>query len=185
MRGIGGRAFGRQQFFRQRLLAAFVGGAVGLRLRQFGRAGSLFALGVGNRLLVVGLARRLFRPREYRPLDYRLIPTAVFSQPAIATVGLTEAEARAAGHELRVFQSRFRPLKLTLTDDPQKVFMKLVVDAQTDRVLGCHMVGEGAGEIIQGLAVAMKAGATKQVFDDTIGIHPTVAEEFVTLRTAV
>ena len=133
----------------------------------------------------MALARRLFRPREYRPLDYRLIPTAVFSQPAIATVGLTEAEARAAGHELRVFQSRFRPLKLTLTDDPQKVFMKLVVDAETDRVLGCHMVGEGAGEIIQGLAVAMKAGATKQVFDDTIGIHPTVAEEFVTLRTAV
>jgi glutathione reductase (NADPH) len=132
----------------------------------------------------MALARRLFRPEEYRPLDYRLIPTAVFSQPAIGTVGWTEDEARAAGRKLKIFESRFRPLKLTLTDDMERTLMKLVVDADTDQVLGCHMVGAEAGEILQGIAVALKAGATKRVFDETIGIHPTMAEEFVTMRTA-
>ncbi len=133
----------------------------------------------------MALARRLFRPEEYRPLNYKLIPTAVFSQPSIGTVGLTEDEARDAGHTLKIYESRFRPLKLTLTDDPQKILMKLVVDAETDQVLGCHIVGDEAGEIIQGIAVALKAGASKRVFDETLGIHPTVAEEFVTMRTAI
>ena len=133
----------------------------------------------------MALARRLFRPEDYRPLDYRLIPTAVFSQPPIATVGWTEDEARAAGRKLKIFESRFRPLKLTLTDDPEKTLMKLVVDADSDEVLGCHMVGAEAGEILQGIAVALKAGATKRVFDETIGIHPTMAEEWVTMRSAV
>ncbi|MDX5373731.1 MAG: glutathione-disulfide reductase [Pseudomonadaceae bacterium] len=133
----------------------------------------------------MALARRLFRPEEYRPVDYRNIPTAVFSLPNIATVGLTEEQARAEGYAVKVFESRFRPMKLTLTECQERTLMKLVVDADTDRVLGCHMVGPEAGEIVQGLAVAIKAGATKRVFDDTLGIHPTAAEEFVTLRTPV
>jgi glutathione reductase (NADPH) len=131
----------------------------------------------------MAVARHLFKPDEYRPVDYAQIPTAVFSVPNIGTVGLTEEQARRA-HDVTVFESRFRPMKLTLTDDPERTLMKLVVDARTDKVLGCHMVGPDAGEIIQGLAVALKAGATKQVFDDTLGIHPTAAEEFVTMRTA-
>ena len=131
----------------------------------------------------MAVARHLFRPEEYRPVDYKMIPTAVFSLPNIGTVGLTEEEARSAGHNVTIFESRFRPMKLSLGDFQEKTLMKLVVDADTDKVLGCHMVGPEAGEIIQGIAVALKAGATKRVFDDTIGIHPTAAEEFVTLRT--
>ncbi|WP_440813393.1 glutathione-disulfide reductase [Pseudomonas syringae] len=133
----------------------------------------------------MALARRLFKPEQYRPVDYNHIPTAVFSLPNIGTVGLTEEDAIKAGHDVQVFESRFRPMKLTLTDDQERTLMKLVVDAKTDRVLGCHMVGPDAGEIVQSLAIAIKAGATKQVFDDTIGVHPTAAEEFVTMRTPV
>ena len=133
----------------------------------------------------MAVARQLFRPEEYRPVDYQLIPTAVFSLPNIGTVGLSEEQARAAGHAVKVFESRFRPMKLTLGDSQEKTLMKLVVDSQTDRVLGCHMVGPEAAEIIQGLAVAIRAGATKQVFDETLGIHPSAAEEFVTMRTPV
>lgn len=131
------------------------------------------------------IARRLFKPEQYRPVDYRHIPTAVFSQPSIGTVGLTQEQATAQGHKVTVFESRFRPMKLTLTESSEKTLMKLVVDARTDRVLGAHMVGPDAGEIIQGLAIALKAGATKRLFDETIGVHPTSAEEFVTLRTPV
>ena len=133
----------------------------------------------------MALARRLFKPEQYRPVDYNHIPTAVFSLPNIGTVGLTEEAAIEAGHEVQIFESRFRPMKLTLTDDQERTLMKLVVDAKTDRVLGCHMVGPDAGEIVQSLAIAIKAGATKQVFDDTIGVHPTAAEEFVAMRTPV
>jgi glutathione reductase (NADPH) len=114
-----------------------------------------------------------------------MIPTAVFSLPNIGTVGLSEEQARADGHKVQVFESRFRPMKLTLTECQEKTLMKLVVDAETDKVLGCHMVGPDAGEIVQGLAIALKAGATKQHFDETIGVHPTAAEEFVTMRTPV
>lgn len=131
------------------------------------------------------IARRLFKPELYHPVDYRHIPTAVFSQPSIGTVGLTEEEAVAQGHKVTAYESRFRPMKLTLTESNERTLMKLVVDAHTDRVLGAHMVGPDAGEIIQGLAIALKAGATKRLFDETIGVHPTSAEEFVTLRTAV
>ncbi|PHX40801.1 glutathione reductase [Pseudomonas sp. NZIPFR-PS5] len=131
----------------------------------------------------MAVARRLFKPEQYRPVDYRHIPTAVFSLPNIGTVGLTEAEAMKDGYEVQVFESTFRPMKLSLTDNQERTLMKLVVDAKTDRVLGCHMVGPDAGEIIQSLAIALKAGATKQIFDDTIGVHPTAAEEFVTMRT--
>lgn len=133
----------------------------------------------------MAVARRLFKPEQYRPVDYKMIPTAVFSLPNIGTVGLTEEEAREAGHEVVIFESRFRPMKLTLTECQEKTLMKLVVDGKTDKVLGCHMVGPDAGEIVQGLAIALKAGATKRDFDDTIGVHPTAAEEFVTLRTPV
>lgn len=133
----------------------------------------------------MAVARYLFRSDEARPVDYRLIPTAVFSLPNIATVGLTEEQARAEGFQVKVFDSKFRPLKLTLTESQERTLMKLIVDAQTDKVLGCHMIGAEAGEIIQGLAVALKAGATKRIFDETLGIHPTSAEEFVTMRTPV
>ena len=133
----------------------------------------------------MAVARRLFKPEQYRPVDYKMIPTAVFSLPNIGTVGLTEEEAREAGHEVVIFESRFRPMKLTLTECQEKTLMKLVVDGKTDKVLGCHMVGPDAGEIVQGLAIALKAGATKRDFDDTIGVHPTAAEEFVTMRTPV
>ena len=116
-------------------------------------------------------------------VDYEGIPSSVFCQPNLATVGATEEAARAQGREILVFRSTFTPLKQTLGGRNEKVLMKLVVDKQTDRVLGAHMVGPDAGEIIQGLAVAIKAGATKAMFDATIGIHPTAAEEFVTMRT--
>jgi len=131
----------------------------------------------------MAVARRLFKPEQYRLVDYRMIPTAVFSLPNIGTVGLTEEQAREEGHEVQIFESRFRPMKLTLTECQERTLMKLVVDANTDKVLGCHMVGPDAGEIVQGLAIALKAGATKRDFDETIGVHPTAAEEFVTMRT--
>lgn len=131
----------------------------------------------------MAVVRWLFRREDYQPLDYELIPTAVFSLPNIGTVGLSEQAARERGHRVRVFESRFKPLKLTLTESRETTFLKLVVDADSDRVLGAHMVGPDAGEIIQGIAVALKAGATKKIFDQTLGIHPTTAEEFVTLRT--
>lgn len=133
----------------------------------------------------MAVARRLFKPEQYRRVDYRMIPTAVFSLPNIGTVGLSEEQAKEEGYNVQVFESRFRPMKLTLTESQERTLMKLVVDAATDRVLGCHMVGPDAGEIVQGLAVALKAGATKQLFDETIGVHPTAAEEFVTMRTPV
>ncbi|MGG5870687.1 glutathione-disulfide reductase [Pseudomonas peli] len=133
----------------------------------------------------MAVARRLFKPEEYRKVDYRMIPTAVFSLPNIGTVGLSEEQAKEEGYSVQVFESRFRPMKLTMTESQERTLMKLVVDAATDRVLGCHMVGPDAGEIVQGLAVALKAGATKQLFDETIGVHPTAAEEFVTMRTPV
>ena len=130
------------------------------------------------------LSRRLFGDGEGE-MDYRNIPTAVFCQPSIGTVGLTEAEAREAGHKVVIYRSEFRPMKHTLSGRDERSLMKLVVDGDTDRVLGAHMVGPEAGEIIQGLGVALKCGATKADFDSTLGIHPTSAEEFVTMRTPV
>ena len=120
-----------------------------------------------------------------RAMDYDNIPTAVFSQPTIGTVGLSEEAARERYGDIRVYRTEFRPMKQTLGGGSDKVLMKLVVDNASDRVIGCHMLGDGAGEIIQGLAVALKAGATKADFDRTVGIHPTAAEEFVTMRTPI
>lgn len=116
-------------------------------------------------------------------LCYQLIPTAVFSLPGIGSVGLSEEEAVNQYRRIDVYTTEFRPLKQALGGATEKIFMKLVVDAVTDRVVGAHMAGEGAGEIIQGIAVALKAGATKAMFDQTLGIHPTSAEEFVTMRS--
>jgi glutathione reductase (NADPH) len=128
----------------------------------------------------IALAKTLFR-NEPTAMDYANIPSAVFSQPPVATVGLTEAEARAKG-PVDVYLSRFKPLKHALSGRDETTMMKLVVDGVSDRVLGCHMVGADAPEIVQGLAVAIRAGATKAAFDSTVGIHPTAAEEFVTMR---
>lgn len=127
------------------------------------------------------LADTLFGSKP-RTVDYENIASAVFSQPPIGTVGLTETEARERYGAVDVYKSSFKPLKHTLSGRDERSFMKLVVDQKTDRVLGCHMVGTDAGEIIQGLAIALKCGATKAQFDATIGIHPTAAEEFVTMR---
>ena len=111
-----------------------------------------------------------------------IVPTAVFSRPEVGTVGLSEEAALAAGHTLDIYTTRFRPMKNTISGRAERTFMKLVVDQPSQRVLGAHMVGPDAAEIVQGLAVALTCGATKQQFDRTIGLHPSAAEEFVTLR---
>jgi glutathione reductase (NADPH) len=129
-------------------------------------------------------ARTVFGGTPTRP-DHRDVPTAVFSTPNVGSVGLTEQEARERYGAVRIFRERFRPLRHTLTGRDEKTLVKLVVDAASDRVVGAHMVGPEAGEIIQGLAVAVKCGVSKAQLDATIGIHPTSAEEFVTLRTPV
>ncbi|MBV23923.1 MAG: glutathione-disulfide reductase [Rhodospirillaceae bacterium] len=116
-------------------------------------------------------------------MSYDNIPSAVFSHPNLATVGLTEEEARKRHGEVEVYTSSFKALKHTLTGRDETTFMKLVTEPGAGRVLGLHMMGEAAGEIVQGFAVAMTCGATKAQFDATIGVHPTSAEEFVTLRT--
>ncbi len=129
----------------------------------------------------MAFARRQFGARAAHP-EYDFIPTAVFSQPNIGTVGFTEAEAREEFGDIDIYKSVFKPMKHTLSGRDERSLMKLVVDRASDRVVGAHMVGPDAGEIIQGIAIALKAGATKSVFDNTIGIHPTAAEEFVTMR---
>jgi glutathione reductase (NADPH) len=127
------------------------------------------------------LAKRFFG-NEDKNVDYSDIPTCVFSQPNIGTVGLTEEEAIEKHDLIDIYKSKFTPMKYSLSDNDEKTFMKLIVDRSSDKVLGVHMLGPDAGEIIQGIGIALKAGATKKVFDSTIGIHPTAAEEFVTMR---
>lgn len=130
------------------------------------------------------LAATLFGGRPTCP-RHANVPSAVFSQPAVGAVGCTEAVARERYGEVDVYRTTFRELKHTLSGREERTLMKLVVDAESDRVVGAHMVGDHAGEIIQGIAVALTCGATKAQFDATIGIHPTAAEEFVTLREKV
>ena len=151
---------------------------------------SIFALGDvtgGIELTPVALAegmsfaRRQFGGEECM-VDYDFIPTAVFCQPNIGTVGFSEEEARVKFGQLHIFKTTFKPMKHSISGRDEKTFMKLIVDQASDRVVGAHMMGPDAGEIIQGIAIAMRAGATKAVFDTTIGIHPTAAEEFVTMR---
>ena len=132
----------------------------------------------------MAVARTLFKG-EPTTADYGGVPTAVFSQPAVGTVGLTEVEARERFAAVDVYRSAFRPLKHTISGRDEQTLMKLIVDRASDRVVGVHMVGPEAGEIVQGIAIALKAGATKATFDATIGIHPTSAEEFVTMREPV
>jgi glutathione reductase (NADPH) len=127
------------------------------------------------------LARTLFRG-EPTPIDHENVPTAVFAHPNLATVGLSEEKARERYGAIDIYKAYFRPLKLTLTERKDRTFMKLVVDQKSQKVVGAHMIGPDAGEVIQGIAIAVKLGATKAQFDSTIGIHPTVAEEFVTMR---
>ena len=151
---------------------------------------SIFAVGDvigGEELTPVALAEGMaFARRNFGDLqqdvDYDFIPTAVFCQPNIGTVGFTEEAARGAFNAIQVFKSSFRALKHTLSGRNERTFIKLVVDAATDRVVGAHMMGPEAGEIVQGISIAMRAGATKATFDTTIGVHPTTAEEFVTMR---
>jgi len=127
------------------------------------------------------IATTLFGGRP-TPVDHGHVPHAVFSDPPVGAVGLTEGGARALSDAVIVHKASFRPLKATLSGRDQKTLMKLVVDADTHRVLGAHMVGPDAPEIIQGIAIGVKAGLTKAQFDETVAIHPTAAEEFVTMR---
>lgn len=153
---------------------------------------SILALGdltAGPELTPVALAEAMqlvdihFHKKAPRPLDYATIPTAVFCHPNIGTVGLSEEAARDTFPKIRVYRTDFRAMKHTLSGSQERMLMKLIVDDASDVVVGAHMVGEEAGELIQGIAIAVRAGLTKEDFDRTIGIHPTGAEEFVTMRT--
>jgi glutathione reductase (NADPH) len=118
-----------------------------------------------------------------RYLDYDLIPTVIFSHPPIGTVGLTEARAREAyGGAVRVYESGFTPMYYALGDMKQRSVMKLITAGDDEKIVGCHVIGDGADEMLQGFAVAIRMGATKADFDDTVAIHPTNAEELVTMR---
>jgi glutathione reductase (NADPH) len=151
---------------------------------------SIYALGDvigGMELTPVALAEGMsFARKQYGPaqqeVEYNFIPSAVFCQPNIGSVGFTEEKAREEFGEITLYKSSFRPMKHTISGRDEKTFMKLIVDTASDRVVGVHMMGPDAGEIVQGMAIALKAGATKAIFDATIGIHPTAAEEFVTMR---
>ena len=129
----------------------------------------------------MALAKTLFGGKP-TPVDHENVPTAVFANPNLGTVGLSEAKARERFGKVDIYKTAFRSLKHTMGASEEKIFMKLVVDAASQRVVGAHMLGPDAGEVIQGIAIAVKLGATKAQFDATIGIHPTAAEEFVTMR---
>ncbi|HCH33382.1 MAG TPA: glutathione-disulfide reductase [Oceanospirillaceae bacterium] len=151
---------------------------------------SIYALGDvtgGIELTPVALAEAMTLVNHWygdgtKTMDYEFIPTAVFTQPNVGTIGLTEQQARDQYSQIEVYSSDFKPMKHTLSGSDERSFMKLIVDKTSDRVIGLHIVGEGAGEMLQGFGVAIKAGATKADFDATIGIHPTSAEELVTMR---
>ena len=172
-------------------------GAIEVNAQYQTSAPSIYALGdVTARLQLtpVALAEamvvvdQLFGPsagKKPRGMSYEFIPTAVFTHPNIGTVGYSEHDAIEKFGKISVFRADFKALKHTLSGSTERTFMKLLVEDATDRVVGLHMVGPDAGEIVQGFAVALKAGATKAVFDSTLGIHPTIAEEFVTMREPV
>ncbi len=154
---------------------------------------NIFAVGdVTDRLQLTPVAIRegaAFAETEFnnnpQAMDHRTVATAIFSQPPIGTVGLSEAEALEEFGEIDVYKSTFRTLKHTLTDNQEKTMMKLLVDPKSDKVLGCHIIGPDSGEMIQCLGIAVKMGATKQDFDATVAVHPTSSEELVTLRDKV
>jgi len=151
---------------------------------------SIYALGDvtgGIELTPVALAEAMTLVNHWygdgsKNMDYEFIPTAVFTQPNVGTIGLTEQQARDKYPQIDVYSSDFKPMKHTLSGSDERSFMKLIVDKESDRVIGLHIVGDGAGEMLQGFGVAINAGATKADFDATIGIHPTSAEELVTMR---
>ena len=169
------------------------GGAIPVNESSHTGAGNIYAIGdVTDRINLTPvaihegrcIAETLYNDNPQNP-DHRDVATAVFTTPELGTVGLTEEEARQAFPALDIYKTRFRPLKHTLTTREETVFMKLVVDRASDRVVGCHMVGDGAGEAVQLLGIAVKAGATKAQFDATMAVHPTAAEEFVTMYEPV
>jgi glutathione reductase (NADPH) len=138
------------------------------------------AIAAGRRL-----ADRLFGGMPERRLDYECIPTVIFSHPPIGVVGLSEPEAHARyGDAVRVYSRRFTPMYYAMTEEKVPATVKLVVVGEEERVVGCHVIGQGADEMLQGFAVAIRMGARKRDFDDTVAIHPTTAEELVTLRNA-
>ncbi|MDP3607389.1 MAG: glutathione-disulfide reductase [Polaromonas sp.] len=145
----------------------------------------LTPVALGEAMVVVDHLLGAAAGKKPRSMSYEFVPTAVFTHPNIGTVGFSESDARKEFGNVTVYRADFKALKHTLSGSSERTLMKLLVDDATDRVVGLHMVGPDAGEIVQGFAVAMKAGATKAVFDSTIGIHPTVAEEFVTMREPV
>jgi glutathione reductase (NADPH) len=136
------------------------------------------AIAAGRRL-----ADRLYGGMQDRHLDYRLIPTVIFSHPPVGTIGMTEEEARQEfGNDMCVYESRFTPMYYALSEEKQRTMMKLITAGRDERIVGCHIIGDGADEMLQGFAVAIRMGATKRNFDDTVAIHPTSAEELVTMR---
>ena len=153
------------------------------------RDSSIYAIGdVTDRINLTPVAiaeGHAFADREFgsmeRFVSYENVPSAVFSQPPVSVVGFTKAEAEQKGILVREYISEFNPLKNTISGKIERTLMKLVVDG-TSKVIGAHMLGEHSPEIIQGIAIAIKAGATKEQFDETVGIHPTAAEEFVTMK---
>jgi glutathione reductase (NADPH) len=136
------------------------------------------AIAAGRRL-----ADRLYGGMDGRHLDYSLIPTVIFSHPPIGTVGLTESQARAKyGDDIEIYTSAFIPMYYALGENKQRSMMKLITAGEEQRIVGCHIIGDGADEMLQGFAVAIRMGATKKDFDDTVAIHPSNAEELVTMR---
>ena len=166
------------------------GGAVAVNAASQSNIENIYAVGdVTNRVNLTPVAIReghAFADSVFgknpRVVNHTLVPSAVFSQPEIGTVGLTEAQARKAHAKIDIYKTSFRPMKHTLSGRDERVLMKLVVDAQTDKVLGCHIAGEGAGEIAQLLGIAVTCGATKAQFDATLAVHPTASEDLVTMR---
>jgi glutathione reductase (NADPH) len=136
------------------------------------------AIAAGRRL-----ADRIYGGMQDRHLEYRWIPTVIFSHPPIGTIGMTEDEARRDyGNDVCIYESRFTPMYFALSEVKQRTMMKLITAGSEERVVGCHIIGDGADEMLQGFAVAIRMGATKKDFDDTVAIHPTSAEELVTMR---
>jgi glutathione reductase (NADPH) len=151
---------------------------------------SIYAVGdVTNRVNLTPVAIReghafadtVFGGKDVK-VDHSLVPTAVFSQPEIGTVGLTETQARQGFAKVDIYKTSFRPMKHTLSGRDERMLMKLIVDGDTDRVLGCHICGPDAGEMAQLLGIAVRLGAKKSDFDATLAVHPTAAEELVTMR---
>lgn len=168
-------------------------GAVAVDETSRSNVPSIYAIGdVSGRIALTPVAIReghavadtLFGNKPWN-VDHKNVPSAVFSEPEIGTVGLSEVAAKKTGKHIDIYRTRFKPMKATLSGRDTAILMKLVVEQSTEKVLGVHIVGEGAAEMAQLAAIAVKMGATKQDFDNTVALHPTAAEELVTLRNKV